>query len=165
MWKDNVFIALGSNMEDSVQTFNRAILEISKIADEITKSAIYITKPYGFTEQNDFHNAVIRIKTTQEPLELLQSLQHIEHKLGKKVIRENGPRLIDLDLIFYDQQVLNDNSLELPHPRAHERDFVLIPMADIDPKFSHPVKRQSVSELISQLEHSYFTGVKIEWQA
>ena len=91
-------------------------------------SKLYRSKPYGFADQPSFVNAAARIRTTLSPNELLTKLHETERALGKKVIRENGPRVIDLDLLLYEDLVLDTNELQLPHPGILERDFVLRPL-------------------------------------
>ena len=118
-------------------------------------SSLYRSKPYGFEDQSDFLNAVARITTDLEPLTLLSALQAIEEDLGKKVLRENGPRAIDLDLLFYGDRVSKSEELEVPHPGIPERDFVLFPLAELDPGFIHPVLHRSVGQLQSECPGGY----------
>ena len=112
-------------------------------------SSLYRSKPFGFPDQPDFLNAVVKVKTILSPLALLERLQEIEGKLGKKVIRENGPRTIDLDLLLYGDLELESTELLLPHPGIVKRDFVLMPLAEIEPELIHPTLRRSVRDLVS----------------
>ncbi len=127
-------VALGSNLDDPVNQVLTAIEEIksSKDITLISQSKLHITKPVGVIEQPDFINAVIKIKTSLLPIELLRFLQKIEHLHER--IREVkwGPRTLDLDLIDYDNLILNTPELILPHPHAHERDFVQIPLNELN---------------------------------
>ena len=164
MWNDDVFIALGSNLGNSIRTFNETILELSNFCKEIQKSSIYITKPYGFQNQNDFHNAAISLKTHLGPRELLMEMQKIEKKLGKKVLFDNGPRAIDLDLIFFKHDTLEEEDLSVPHPLVTERDFVLLPLCDLAPKFVHPIHKKTSIALLKELNFNYFTGTRIPWE-
>lgn len=164
MWKDNVFIALGSNLGSSVDTFDQALAHIMEFSRDVVCSKIYITKPYGYSEQNDFYNAALRISTELELFELLKQLQRIESKLGKTFLFENGPRSIDLDIIFYGDEIIESNDLIVPHPSSHERDFVLLPLADIDPKFVHPKSGKTIASMIQQLDTHYSTDKIIDWK-
>jgi 2-amino-4-hydroxy-6-hydroxymethyldihydropteridine diphosphokinase len=112
-----------------------------------------MTKPVDYSEQDWFINGVVKIKTTLDPLPLLQVLQEIEKKIGRKSdgIRF-GPRILDMDIIFYDDSVLNHAELVIPHPRMHKRCFVLKPLCDIDPGIVHPVFNKTVQSLFSNID-------------
>ena len=133
-----VYLGLGGNLGDPPATFHKAIGQISDFAQVLGVSKLYRSKPYGFSDQPDFYNAAARISTDLDPLDLLARLQEIEQKLGKKVIRENGPRIIYLDLLLYGDETLNLPELRLPHPGILRRDFVLRPIHNLNPDLSHP---------------------------
>ena len=119
-------------------------------------SKLYRSKPYGFADQPSFVNAAARIRTTLSPKELLTKLQVTERALGKKVIRENGPRVIDLDLLLYEDLVLDTNELQLPHPGILERDFVLRPLLDLNPELTHPSwSGTSIKQALEGIETSF----------
>ena len=119
-------------------------------------SKLYRSKPYGFADQPSFVNAAARIRTTLSPKELLTKLQETERALGKKVIRENGPRVIDLDLLLYEDLVLDTNELQLPHPGIMERDFVLRPLLDLNPELTHPSwSGTSIKQALEGIETSF----------
>ncbi len=119
-------------------------------------SKLYRSKPYGFADQPPFVNAAARIRTTLSPKELLTKLQETERALGKKVIRENGPRVIDLDLLLYEDLVLDTNELQLPHPGILERDFVLRPLLDLNPELTHPSwSGTSIKQALEGIETSF----------
>ena len=119
-------------------------------------SKLYRSKPYGFADQPSFVNAAARIRTTLSPKELLTKLQETERALGKKVIRENGPRVIDLDLLLYEDLVLDTNELQLPHPGILERDFVLRPLLDLNPELTHPSwSGTSIKQALEGIETSF----------
>ena len=99
----------------------------------------------------DFINAVVEIETDFSPAELLQELQAIEKEMGRKERQKGGPREIDLDLVAYDSHVLDEGGLQVPHPRMHERRFVLEPLAELNPQWVHPATRTPISELLSAL--------------
>ena len=164
-WKlsTDVYLGLGGNLGDPPATFRKAIGQISDFAQIIGVSKLYRSKPYGFSDQPDFYNAVTRISTNLEPLDLLARLQEIEQKLGKKVVRENGPRIIDLDLLLYGDDSLNLPDLQLPHPGILERDFVLRPLHDLNPDLSHPNwQGKSLDSALADLGESYLIEDSME---
>lgn len=134
------FIALGSNLDNSACTITSAIDAINDISGAvvIAKSSLYCTAPIGFTDQPDFVNAVIAVKTTLSPHELLATLLVLESSFGRVRKTRNGPRTLDLDLLLYDQISLETLELTLPHPRLHLRAFVLVPLAEIAPELKLP---------------------------
>jgi 2-amino-4-hydroxy-6-hydroxymethyldihydropteridine diphosphokinase len=111
------------------------------------KSQVYETPPWGFEDQPKFLNQVIKANTYLDPEPLLKHLKRLEVALGRKESFPNGPRLIDMDILFYDDLVMEKPSLVLPHPRLHERGFVLLPLLEIAPNLVHPVRKQSVREM------------------
>ena len=150
----NVYLSLGSNLGDKMSNINKAIHLISSEVGKIeVVSSPFFSKPQGFISENDFVNNVIRISTDQPPLELLQSLKSIETRLGRsEKSKENySDRTIDIDIIFYDQVVLNSEDLVLPHPKWSERDFVYIPLNEIttmeDRLFLISTKRDSKKDI------------------
>ena len=154
----DVFIGLGGNLGDVRATFGQAIEKIGEAASVTAVSSLYRSKPYGFSDQPDFLNAVLRASTQLSPHALFAKLQAIETELGKRVLRENGPRAIDLDLLFHGDLVLKSNELEIPHPGIPERDFVLLPLVDLDPDFRHPILNRSAQELLDSLASRYVKG-------
>ena len=155
MYQTNSILALGSNMGNAVFNLHSAVQKIktlglvSKIAD------IYISKPYGYTHQNNFYNTAILLKTKKQPAELINNIYSIEKKLKKNKKIINGPRNIDIDIIFYGKKIYQSNNLTIPHPRAVDRDFVLYPILDIDPFFQHPVCKKSVKTLAKELNKKF----------
>ncbi|MDB3958089.1 2-amino-4-hydroxy-6-hydroxymethyldihydropteridine diphosphokinase [Opitutales bacterium] len=151
-----VYLGLGGNLGDPPATFHKAIGQISDFAQVLGVSKLYRSKPYGFSDQPDFYNAAARISTDLDPLDLLARLQEIEQKLGKKVIRENGPRIIDLDLLLYGDETLNLPDLQLPPPGILLRDFVLRPLHDLNPALSHPSwLGKSLDSALAELGQSF----------
>ena len=155
MYQTKVFIALGSNIGDKIFNINQSIYEIKKYGQVVNYGDIYVSKPYGFKNQQNFFNTAILFFTNLQPIELMKKLSLIETKLKKNKKIENGPRKIDLDIIFYGKQNISNKKLIIPHPRAHLRDFVLRPIADIDSNFIHPTKKISIRNLISQLDENF----------
>jgi 2-amino-4-hydroxy-6-hydroxymethyldihydropteridine diphosphokinase len=109
---------------------------------------MYETPPWGFKEQELFLDQVVRVETYLQPEPLLKHIKRLETALGRKPTFENGPRTIDIDILFYDDLVLYSPALTIPHPFMHERGFVLVPMMDIAPDFMHPVRKKSIRELV-----------------
>ena len=144
-----VYLALGSNLGNRAANLKEAIAALSPQMDVKAKSKVYETPPWGYTEQEKFLNQVLKVKTYLEPVPLLKHIKRLEVALGRTSSFQNGPRLIDMDILFYDDLVLETPELTIPHPRVHERGFVLLPMLDIAPDFVHPVKKQSVRDLIA----------------
>ena len=155
MYQTKVFIALGSNIGDKVFNIKQSIHEIKKYGQVVNYGDIYISKPYGFKNQQNFFNTAILFFTNLQPIELMKKLSLIEIKSKKNKKIENGPRKIDMDIIFYGKQNISNKKLIIPHPRAHLRDFVLRPIADIDSNFIHPTKKISIRNLISQLDENF----------
>jgi 2-amino-4-hydroxy-6-hydroxymethyldihydropteridine diphosphokinase len=118
----------------------------------VKESPIYVTPPWGYEDQPDFLNQVIQVTTRLEPTQLLDYLKGIEDDMGRKATFRYGPRLIDLDILFYGQRVIREESLQIPHPRLHERAFVLVPLHDIAPDFVHPVLRETIRDLLSKVD-------------
>jgi 2-amino-4-hydroxy-6-hydroxymethyldihydropteridine diphosphokinase len=113
------------------------------------RSKVYETPPWGHVEQDKFLNQVLTAETYLEPEPLLKHLKRLEIALGRKATFQNGPRLIDIDILFYDDLVFDSPVVTIPHPRVHERGFVLLPMMDIAPDLVHPVKERTVRELLA----------------
>ena len=155
MYPTSYYIALGTNVGNYRNNFSRAVFELSKLGN-ITKIAnIYKSKPYGYLKQNYFYNTMVSLKSEIHPNELIKKIHLIERKLHKNKRIINGPRKIDLDIIFWDQKIFKNNNVVIPHPRVQERDFVLCPLCDITPFFKHPVSKLSVKELIKNLKDHY----------
>src|SRR6266540_4448845 len=144
-----VYLALGSNLGDRLANLKQAIDSLTPQMEVKAKSSVYETPPWGYEDQPKFLNQVIKVKTYLDPENLLKHLKRLEVALGRKESFPNGPRLIDLDILFYDDLVLNTAALVIPHPRLHERAFVLLPLMDIDPNLVHPVNKKSVHELLA----------------
>jgi 2-amino-4-hydroxy-6-hydroxymethyldihydropteridine diphosphokinase len=142
-----VYLALGSNLGDRLANLKQAIAALTPQLEVKAKSQVYETPPWGIEDQPKFLNQVVKAKTYLEPEQLLKHLKRLEVALGRKVSIPNGPRLIDIDILFYDDLVLNTPALIIPHPRLHERGFVLLPLMDIAPDLVHPVSKQSVREM------------------
>jgi 2-amino-4-hydroxy-6-hydroxymethyldihydropteridine diphosphokinase len=144
------YIGIGSNLGDKADQCQKAISEILKVDRIIllAKSSLFKTKPMGYTSQDWFINGVIKIETELEPFDLLRLLKEIESRLGRRDTFRWGPRAIDLDILFFDEKEIRVEGLRIPHPLLHERQFVLIPLAEIDRGLIHPVLKKSIGELL-----------------
>lgn len=148
------FIAIGTNIEPRETHFKQALslLNHHKQITIIKRSSIYETAPVGFLEQSHFLNGVIQIDTSLSPHELLDVCQRIEHQLGRERIIKNGPRTIDLDILLYDDEEVNDRRLTIPHPRMQQRAFVLIPLEEIRPDLYISAFQKNIRQLCDQLQ-------------
>ena len=146
-----VFIGLGSNINDRKNYLERAILALDPEIQLKSASSIYETDPWGYEDQDDFLNQVISTETDLEPREVLEKLKAIEESLGRTVTIRYGPRVIDLDLLFYDDLVLDECDLQIPHPRMLERAFVLVPFCEIASDFVHPVLNRTLKDLCAEI--------------
>jgi len=145
------FIALGSNLQDPVVQVRRAIMEIAGLPGTtlVRHSSLYRTAPVGYDDQPDFINAAAEIATTLDPLQLLHALLSLETRHGRERPFPNAPRVLDLDLLLYDDLTMETSELTLPHPRIPDRGFVLLPLAEIAPEMEIPGKGR-VYDLASQ---------------
>ena len=155
VYPTSYYIALGTNIGNYRNNLSRALVELGKIGHVTKVAHIYKSKPYGYLKQNFFYNSMVCLKSEMLPNQLINKIQLVERKLLKNKRIINGPRKIDLDIIFSDQKVFKNNNLVIPHPRAQERDFVLYPLLDINPFFRHPVSKLTVKQLIEQLKDTY----------
>ena len=147
-----VYIALGSNLENRESNLRIAVESMHPEVAPVDCSPVYQTQPWGFVDQPAFLNQVIRAKTDLEPEELLGFLKQLEKEIGRELTFQYGPRLIDLDILFYDELIFKTLELTIPHPQIPERAFVLVPLSDIAPDYFHPVLLVSVNELVSGVD-------------
>jgi dihydroneopterin aldolase/2-amino-4-hydroxy-6-hydroxymethyldihydropteridine diphosphokinase len=151
--RSKVYISLGSNLGDKEKNLKDAIefMKCLSYTDVISVSPFYLTEPQGVKEQPYFLNGVVKLETMLKPDELLDKLKRIEETMGRKKTRRWGPRIIDLDIVFYDDIVLEDEKLVIPHPQLRNRWFVLKPLNDIEPDFKHPVIGKTVNQLLEEI--------------
>lgn len=149
---NRVFLSIGSNMGNSAQIIDLCYLSLKKLGfpgRSLIASSTYKTSPWGTNiAQNDFLNSVVIIKTLIPPLFLLHQLHKIEQHFGRIRATKYGPRTLDIDILFFDNIILNSESLTIPHPLLSERAFVLQPLSEIAPFKNHPTLKQSVKKLL-----------------
>jgi 2-amino-4-hydroxy-6-hydroxymethyldihydropteridine diphosphokinase len=152
-----IYLGLGTNVGDRKRHLQEAVDSFFPHINCLQLSSIYETKPVGYTEQTEFLNQVVLAETKLAPLPLLNQLKYIETKMGRQPTFRFGPRAIDLDILFYDDLVMETPRLTIPHPRLQERSFVLIPLAEIAPQFIHPVLKKRIIDLAGEVSR---TGVR-----
>jgi len=150
-----VVIMLGGNMEGTRQFFAESLNIISVSVGEIKKtSSIYVSEPWGGLNQADFLNQAVKLETRLDPPELLHTLLNIETGFGRKRSVKNGPRTLDIDILYYNNLIINEIDLQLPHPRLHLRRFNLVPLLEVSPNWIHPVYQLSAGELLKKCPDS-----------
>ena len=147
-----VYIALGTNLGERLANLRAAIESMQPEITVLAESHVYETPPWGYEDQPAFLNMVVKAETDLEPELLLNNLKQLEVELGRKQNFRWGPRLIDLDILFYDDLVLELPPLVIPHPRLHERAFVLVPLMDVAPDLIHPMFQRRVSDLLTDVD-------------
>jgi len=152
-----VFIALGSNIGNRSEFLDLALTSLGPDFRIISISSIYETDPWGYENQGKFLNQVVEAETNLPPADILIKLKSIESDLGREPTIRYGPRVIDLDLLFYDDLILCTETLQIPHPRIPLRAFVLIPLQEIAPDFKHPELQKTIRELANEISGN---GVK-----
>ena len=155
MFHNKVFIALGTNIGNWKNNFNQSFIQLNRIGHISNFGSIYLSKPNGFQDQNFFYNTAIELTTNLNVIKLMTKLKIIEKNIQKNKFFTNGPRRIDLDIIFYNKMIIRNKSVIIPHPRAHFRDFVLSPIHDMAPFFIHPCEKKTIKKLINDLKEIY----------
>lgn len=154
-----LILALGSNLGNKLENLQNAEALIQVAIGTITsKSEYYVTAAWGMTDQDSFLNSAIQLETDDLPDEILIKIQEIEKTLGKKVIKKWGPRVIDIDILFYSDWIIKKEGLKVPHPHIQDRNFVMRPLLDIDKNIIHPKLNKTIEELY--LESSDQSEVK-----
>ncbi len=151
-----VFLGLGSNLGNRVEYIEKAIAEIGflKNTKVIKKASLYETEPWGFTEQPDFINSAVEIETSLSAQELFNEVKSIEQKLKRQSKGKWQEREIDIDILFYGNEIIRSEKINIPHKEIENRKFVMIPMNELAPDFIHPVFNETINELLSKSKDS-----------
>jgi len=147
-----VYLGLGSNLGDRMSHLNQALQCLERRVHLTAVSSVYETEPWGLKDQPYFLNLVAIGDTDLSPVDVLAFVKSIEQEMGRRPTLRYGPRLIDIDILFYDDQVIDHPGLQIPHPRLPERAFVLEPLAELAPDLVHPVLGLSITELLTRLK-------------
>ena len=147
-----VYLAMGTNLGERLNNLRAALDACEPQIRILAESSVYETEPWGYADQPAFLNMVVRAETELSPRGLLARLKEMEVSLGRIPNFRNGPRLIDMDILFYDDICLDEPGLVIPHPRLQERAFVLVPLVDIAPGLAHPILGRSMAQLMEGLD-------------
>jgi len=142
-----VYLSLGSNLDDRAANLRTAINKLAELGTVNAVSGFYETEPVGLTAQPWFLNCVVELDTEKMPRQLINGILNIEQEMGRQRKQKNGPRIIDIDILLFGTSVIETAGLTVPHPRMHERRFVLEPLTEIAPDVRHPVFKRSVRQL------------------
>jgi 2-amino-4-hydroxy-6-hydroxymethyldihydropteridine diphosphokinase len=153
----SIFLALGTNLDDRLANLRAALQSLAPEIIVLSQSLIYEPPAWGYKDQPAFLNMVVKGQTDLTPPALLAHLKQLENELGRTPTFHWGPRLIDIDILFYDELVLDTPQLVIPHPRLHERGFVLVPLADLAPDLVHPVLGKTIAELLQNADTAGIT--------
>lgn len=146
---DIAYLLLGSNMGDRMGNISNAIQKIGLICGEIIQiSALYETAAWGYTDQDSFLNQVVVLNSSMHPTQLMLHLLEIEKEIGRKRDFKYGPRTIDIDILMYDKEIINNSILTIPHPELTNRRFALIPLEEVAGEIIHPVLNQNITQLL-----------------
>ena len=153
---NKVFLGIGTNLNKRESNINEAVARIEEhIGKIIVSSSVYETEPWGFQSENEFLNMVVKVETNLAPSGLLGRINMIESLLGRvRRDKHYASRVIDIDILLYENMIINEISLKIPHPLLQDRLFVLIPLCEIEPDFVHPVSGKTITELLGNVDRS-----------
>ena len=147
---NKAYLLLGSNMGNSQQQLMIAIKNITRqVGNIIRKSKLYATAAWGNNDQPDFLNQVIIVETKLTALQTIDIILDIEKKMGRVRTKKNAPRIIDIDILFFNKEIIAEKNLDVPHPQIENRRFVLIPLNELSPNFKHPVTHKTIHQLLN----------------
>lgn len=148
--KHNCYISIGSNIGNRVLNIDNSIMHLSHFSKIIKSSSYYETSPWGYTDKRDYLNIILQIQTSLAPYLLLKKIKLIESKMGRKKsnLSNYSARIIDLDIIFFDNIILNDIDLIIPHPKLYNRKFVLVPLCELNPTIKCPFRNETVEDIL-----------------
>jgi 2-amino-4-hydroxy-6-hydroxymethyldihydropteridine diphosphokinase len=149
-----IFIGFGTNLGDREANLAAARKSLAPQIKIVAASSVYETAPWGYLDQPNFLNQVIECITDLLPLDLLRNLKDIETSIGRRPTFRYGPRLIDIDILLYDDLLYDSPGLQIPHPSLHERAFVLVPLCDLAPDLIHPLLQETMSALLDAIDTS-----------
>ncbi|RPG60500.1 MAG: 2-amino-4-hydroxy-6-hydroxymethyldihydropteridine diphosphokinase [Flavobacteriales bacterium TMED191] len=148
--KHNCYISIGSNIGNRVLNIDNSIMHLSHFSKIIKSSSYYETSPWGYIDKRDYINIILQIQTSLTPHLLLKKIKLIESKMGRKKsnLSNYSARIIDLDIIFYDNIILSDINLIIPHPKLYNRKFVLVPLCELSPNIKCPFRKETVEDIL-----------------
>jgi len=149
---EQVYLSLGTNLGNREENLDAVKKELIRKVTILNCSPIYQTEPWGYLDQPDFLNQVLAVETELSPVELLEFIKQVEVKIGRKPNIRYGPRIVDIDILFYGDRIIQDQNLIIPHPNLRERAFVLVPLADLDPGLIYPGTDLSISDLLQVVD-------------
>ncbi len=155
---ERIYLSLGTNLGNRELNLDAVRGDLPPQVKILDRSPVYQTEPWGYLDQPDFLNQVLAVETSLSPRELLEYIKGIEKKIGREPSFRFGPRIVDIDILFYGDQIIQEEDLVIPHPRIKDRAFVLIPLADIDPDLNYPGTDYSISDLLVFVDQ---TGVDL----
>jgi 2-amino-4-hydroxy-6-hydroxymethyldihydropteridine diphosphokinase len=146
-----VYLSLGSNLGDRQVQLQDALAKLAAVGRVVATSSFYETEPVEFTQQPWFLNCAIALETNKTPEQLMAAILRIEEEMGRRRVQKKGPRAIDIDILLFDDTIVDSKELTIPHPAMHQRRFVLEPLAEIAPELLHPVLKKTIGELLDSL--------------
>jgi 2-amino-4-hydroxy-6-hydroxymethyldihydropteridine diphosphokinase len=146
-----VYLSLGSNVGDRQVQLQDALAKLAAVGRVVATSSFYETEPIEFTQQPWFLNCALALETSQTPQQLMAAILRIEEEMGRRRVQKKGPRSIDIDILLFDDTIVDSKELTIPHPAMHQRRFVLEPLAEIAPELLHPVLKKTIGELLDSL--------------
>jgi len=142
-----VYLSLGSNVGDREAQLQDARARLATVGRVVAESSLYETEPVEFTQQPWFLNCALALETGKTPQQLMAAILRIEEEIGRRRVQKKGPRSVDIDILLFDDTLVDSTDLTIPHPAMHQRRFVLEPLAEIAPELLHPVLKKTIREL------------------